>query len=293
MAPDKSRTESLNANSSPLSIEALTRLTSLIREATSWLNEEGEQKPLAARQDQDGDFVFISNQELVRLLNLALHILKEYFGINSVAYSEMEKLNDEFSGLAKDFVLSRYVGILEAVKDGIHSGLIRINKNNQSTANTSIEMVINTLTNFNAGANRLLSRSRADKKGKCYAIDDEYDVQDLLYAMLKPLIPDLNDENPTPKTAGDSGRVDLCSNQHNFIIEIKHAKSSDRLNRISQECRERIIKYKDYPNLKWMIFFIYDPSHFIADRHNFQTDFSAKQFTWNEKKFQIKAIISS
>lgn len=290
MTPDKSRTESLIANSSPRSTEALAKLTPLLHEATCWL--EDEQNPQAARRDDDGELVSISHQKLVELLISGLHILKEYFGINSVAYSQLEKLNGEFSDLTKELALSRYVGILESVKKGIHSGLILGSTKNQSMTDTNIEMVINVLKNFSAGANRLLNRSRADKKGKSYTIDDEYDVQDLLYAILKPLIPDLNEENPTPKSAGDSGRIDLCSKENSFIIEIKYAKDKDRSKKLALECRDRILKYKDYPGLKWMLLFFYDPQHSIDDRHNFQNELSATKFTWNEISFQITSIIS-
>src|SRR5262245_39338225 len=108
---------------------------------------------------------------------------------------------------------------------------------------------------FHVTAKHLSNRPRKDKESLGYRIDDEYDVQDLLYAILKPVIPDLEREDPVPKTAGDSGRVDLCSASCGMVIEIKYAKTRERASALPGECREKVLLYSKWPRLRHLIFF--------------------------------------
>src|SRR5262249_10805044 len=62
------------------------------------------------------------------------------------------------------------------------------------------------LTRFHLVAQRLKNR-RANRP--TFFINDEYDVQDLLYALLQIEFDDIRIEEPTPSTAGKSARMDF------------------------------------------------------------------------------------
>lgn len=96
----------------------------------------------------------------------------------------------------------------------------------QVSQQSSLSLVRQVLGRFDKAARALGNRSRPGKLP--FTIADEYDVQDLLYAILKPLVPDLTTEDPVPKCAGDAGRIDLTSRSLGLAIEVKFAKDKAR-----------------------------------------------------------------
>jgi hypothetical protein len=157
---------------------------------------------------------------------------------------------------------------------------------------TGNEYAVMIMRRFHVAAKYLSNRSRDNKKSLGYRIDDEYDVQDLLYAILKPVIHDLEREDPVPKIAGDSGRVDLCSPSCGMVIEIKYAKSPGRASALSSECRERIVLYSNWPHLRHLNFFIYDPGSNLSDPDNFIQGLTSPVTKFGDNEFSVATIIS-
>jgi len=58
------------------------------------------------------------------------------------------------------------------------------------------------------------------------SIDDEYDVQDLLHALLKLYFKDIRDEEPVPNFAGASARIDFLLKNEQIGIEVKNKRDS-------------------------------------------------------------------
>lgn len=121
------------------------------------------------------------------------------------------------------------------------------------------------LSRFDRLAKSLRNRSRGKP---AFEIADEYDVQDLVYAALKPSIDDLTRENPYPKVAGTSGRVDIVSPGLNLVVEIKTTVKEGREKEIVRECMERTKLYSAVPGIEVLAFFIYDPDGRIEDIDN-------------------------
>jgi hypothetical protein len=57
-------------------------------------------------------------------------------------------------------------------------------------------------------------------------VEDEYDVQDLLHALLKIHFDDIRPEEWTPSYAGGSSRVDFLLKQEKIVIEVKKTRPS-------------------------------------------------------------------
>lgn len=107
-------------------------------------------------------------------------------------------------------------------------------------------------------------------------IENEYDLQHLLYAVIKPLCPDARRE-----VSDDSGvgtvRSDIKIFFLNTIIEAKCTRTSTNLKKLTEEIEADIVHYKtDY-----IIFYIYDKEKIIKDRHAFETNFN-KSFDGKE-----------
>jgi len=189
---------------------------------------------------------------------------------------------------------------LEALLADINYCLLVIGQVDQPTVTTettniaeAVPRVVSlALRRFHSAARALANRPREEKRAKSYVIEDEYDVQDLLFAMLKPIIADLEREDPVSKTAGDSGRVDLSSRSLGLVIEVKFPKSEGRAREIPRECSERIVLYSRWPELRHLVFFVYDPSCRIPDADNFIAGLSSPSTRWGEKELSVTAIVS-
>jgi hypothetical protein len=90
-------------------------------------------------------------------------------------------------------------------------------------------------------------------------IIDEYDVQDIIHAILRLFLSDIRKEVYNLQYLGKSTRIDLILNQENIGIEIKYADGTNPERRISDELLVDINHYKENGNCKKLYFFIYNP----------------------------------
>lgn len=102
-------------------------------------------------------------------------------------------------------------------------------------------------------------------------IENEYDLQHLLYAVLKPLHKDARKE-----VTEDSGigaiRSDIKIASLNSIIEAKCTRKTMSLKKLTEELEADIVHYKaDY-----IYFYIYDKEKIIKDKQNFEANFNKK-----------------
>ena len=66
-------------------------------------------------------------------------------------------------------------------------------------------------------------RTRHDDR-KTFEVNDEYDVQDLLHALLKIHFDDIRVEEWTPSYAGSCARMDFLLKKEQIVIEVKHTR---------------------------------------------------------------------
>ncbi len=105
-------------------------------------------------------------------------------------------------------------------------------------------------------------------------IRDEYDVQDLFYALLTPFFEDIRPEEVAPSHAGGHGRIDFLIKAEQIVIEIKKTRPSLKV----KELRDQLIVDKDiyrtHPHCRTFIAFIYDPDGYIDNAIGFERDLS-------------------
>jgi len=70
-------------------------------------------------------------------------------------------------------------------------------------------------------------RTKAAKAPRCWHIDNEYHVQNLLWFLLAPLFPDLTEEEYTPKIGPVQPRADLGIPSLRLIVEAKFMREND------------------------------------------------------------------
>ena len=114
-------------------------------------------------------------------------------------------------------------------------------------------------------------RNRHDNRDTI-SISDEYDVQDLLHALLLIFYDDVRPEEWTPSYAGGALRMDFLLKEIDTVIEVK--KTRERMS--SKDLGEQLIidieKYQTHPNCKQLCCFVYDPEGILGNPIGIKND---------------------
>jgi hypothetical protein len=107
-------------------------------------------------------------------------------------------------------------------------------------------------------------------------IADEYDVQDLLHALLYLEFDNICEEEPTPSFAGRSERMDLILKNEKIVLEAKMTR--DRLGRkeIGDQLILDIAHYQQHNDCETLVCFVYDPERRIPNRTGLIQDLEGK-----------------
>jgi hypothetical protein len=100
----------------------------------------------------------------------------------------------------------------------------------------------------------------------------EYDVQDLLHAMLRPWVADVRAEEFTPSYAGSSTRMDFLLPAHETVIETKIVRDRRHAGKIGDELVIDIAHYAAHPKCKHLWCVIYDPARLIKNEGGMTAD---------------------
>ena len=117
-------------------------------------------------------------------------------------------------------------------------------------------------------------------------ITDEYDVQDLLHAMLKIYFDDIRPEEWTPSHAGRSGRVDFLLKSENIVIEVKKTRSGLGYKELGEQLIIDIARYSKMSDCKTLFCLVYDPENRISNQGGLQADLSG-----TDNGIQVEVLI--
>ena len=114
------------------------------------------------------------------------------------------------------------------------------------------------------------------KSRETLRIIDEYDVQDLLYALLSLYFDDIRPEEPAPSYAGSSSRGDFFLPEINVVIEVKKTRKTMTDKILGEELIIDIEKYLSHSDCKKIYFFVYDPDHILRNPTAIKRDLEEK-----------------
>ena len=102
--------------------------------------------------------------------------------------------------------------------------------------------------------------STRQRKGKIpFEVSDEYDVQDLLHALLRAYLKYSVQEDPLPKAAGTkSGRADISIEDLGILIEAKYVYRPEDQRRIFEDFSQDLVLYSQWPHLRTLILVVYN-----------------------------------
>ncbi|WP_272417958.1 hypothetical protein [Polyangium jinanense] len=107
-------------------------------------------------------------------------------------------------------------------------------------------------------------------------IADEYDVQYVLRALLSTDFDDVRTEEPTPSVAAGSARVDFLLKNEQILIEVKKTRNDLGPKELKKQLLADIPHYRQHPDCRTLICFIYDPDGRIDNQAALKRDLEAE-----------------
>jgi hypothetical protein len=105
-----------------------------------------------------------------------------------------------------------------------------------------------------------------------FAINNEYDVQTLMHALLATRFDDIRPEEWTPSYAGKSSRTDFLLKRELVVVETKMMRDGLNDARLADE----LIIDTDRYNCKALFCFVYDPEHRLKNPSGLEADLSRR-----------------
>ena len=186
--------------------------------------------------------------------NKVLVVLNQYSFIpNEIKQTIVEQNNQYFSSVS-------------SVKEQLNSLIDLIQKDYISCKSatgfdTELELE-NVFNKFHKIARQLRTRHSNRETLK---IADEYDVQDLLHALLLLHFDDVRAEEWTPSYAGGCVRMDFLLKDIQTVIEVKKTRDSMSAKDLGEQLIVDIEKYKTHPDCKQLYCFVYDPEGLLGN----------------------------
>lgn len=109
-----------------------------------------------------------------------------------------------------------------------------------------------------------------------FLIEDEYDVQDLLHALLLTLFDDIRPEDAVPSLGGKSSRLDFLLKKEKIVVEAKMTRKNLRDGEIGEQLFIDIKCYQAHPDCQMLVCFVYDPGHYLKNPKALESDLNRK-----------------
>lgn len=133
----------------------------------------------------------------------------------------------------------------------------------------NLGLVMRILNNFSVAARLLAARQRSRPP---FIIVNEYDLQDLLFALLRSVFDDARREEWTPQRAGSAKRIDLVPRKIGVVLETKYVRDQRHARQVADDLRIDFECYHAHQHCKHLIALVWDPNRHIADASQFSTD---------------------
>jgi hypothetical protein len=122
------------------------------------------------------------------------------------------------------------------------------------------------------------------------AFASEYDIQDLLHALMRPWISDIRPEEFCPSYAGSNTRMDFLLPTHDLVIETKRVRDKSHASKIGDELIIDIEHYRKHQKANHLWCVIYDPDLYISNPKGMINDLEGQRST-PEGNINVKVIV--
>lgn len=200
----------------------------------------------------------------------AKKLLEDSYGKESDYYKDFnDKKRIAWSSNYQSLV-KHYKPIFDAAREDLaHS----VTAQTMATEHAELDLIINILNKFPAFCRQLKKRYN-DRTP--LEINDEYDVQDLVHALLLPHFDDIRPEEGSPSFAGSSSRQDFLLKKEKIVIEVKKTRRFLGANKIGEELLIDMARYRAHPDCETLVCFVYDPEGWVTNPKGVIDDLEGK-----------------
>nr|WP_302579088.1 hypothetical protein [Methanobrevibacter arboriphilus] len=178
------------------------------------------------------------------------------------------------------------ISILKSIVEDFEDGSLAVRKSNDKDKNNDldeiIELILMIFDKFHLIARQL--RNRYNNR-ETLDINDEYDVQDLLHALLHIYFEDIRPEEYTPSYAGKSSRIDFLLKDFKIAIEVKMTNKNLKEKEVGTQLIDDIARYSEHTHCETLLCFVYDPLGLIGNPKGLEKDLSKNE------KIKVKVSI--
>ena len=221
------------------------------------LVQEGNDNILPTRYYPEGFAIahyYVESSQYAGWFARSLSFLKMILSPDSDFIHKFSALEKHYYSNAKESV-----SILEGVVEYIEKGFISTSNTETFDANVELKRIFSKFHRVvRQVRNRYNDRSTID-------VNDEYDVQDLLHALLRLYFDDIRSEEWTPSYAGKSARMDFLLKNEKIVIEVKKTRQGLTDRELGDQLIIDVDRYKVHPDCEKLICFVYDPEGRIGN----------------------------
>jgi hypothetical protein len=105
-------------------------------------------------------------------------------------------------------------------------------------------------------------------------IENEYDAQDLLRAMLAIFFDDVRPEGYVPEYAGSSSRIDFIIPDFELAIELKFARSGLNRKQLGEELLVDRQRYEQHKDVRHLLCLVFDHNGILRNPRGLEKDLS-------------------
>jgi hypothetical protein len=149
------------------------------------------------------------------------------------------------------------------------------------------ELVVNICRRFDVVRRQLLRRYGG--RGTL-EITDEYDVQDLMHALLLVNFADVRAEAWNPPYLGGATRTDFLLPQEGLIVEVKKTRANLRDAQVGEQLAADVTRYSDpvaNRGAGTLVCFVHDPDHVLVNPDGLENDLS----TTSNYRLQVIGVV--
>ena len=241
------------------------------------LIDEGHNYGMNAKLDYFDHEAWVNESlqnDFLRWSRKALHHLEKYHPNISDTKEDGDKLKKDHQECHIE-TYKLIISVLESLDD---ESYVEVDNN---------DCLLDTVLNRFGLFARQLNRRHDNRKG--IDIQNEYDVQDLLHALLVAYFDDVRAEDPVQQCAGGSSRVDFFIADISTVIEVKMTRKGLEDKEIGDQILVDIGRYAKRTDIRRMVFFIYDPNHLLKNPNGLKDDIQGK----SNEDYIINVVITS
>jgi len=207
-------------------------------------------------------------------------LLDDSYGKDSDFYTDFIKAQKGFYQSNHDTLTKKLKPAFDAAKADLAYS-VPVKSNAVVNENDGVELIINILNKFPAFCRQL--KKRYDGRATI-EINDEYDVQDLVHALLTLHFDDIRKEEYTPSFAGASSRQDFLLKKERIVIEVKKTRQSLGARKIGEELLIDMARYHSHQDCDMLVCFVYDPDGWVNNPNGVISDLESKD---NEGRVRV------